>query len=75
MVTSIPSSRWHGMKNTRRTLFGLALVTVLLGSMPVSAVATPKDGTPIQSHIKMPLSGLLTDSGTPVNWSVLGIPL
>ncbi len=75
MVTSVSSNRWHDMKNTRCTLFGLALVTVLLGSMPVSAVAAPRDGTPIQPHVTMPLGGLLTDHSTPVNWSVLGIPL
>ncbi|MFF2808026.1 hypothetical protein ACFVT2_12670 [Streptomyces sp. NPDC058000] len=75
VVTSPPSARWQTMTKTRRTLAGFALATLLLGPVSAQAAAEPKDDTPIQSHIKMPLSGLFTDHGIPVDWSILGTRL
>lgn len=63
------------MTKTRRTLAGFALATLFLGPVSAQAVAVPKDATPVQSHIKMPLSGLFTDHGIPVDWSILGTRL
>ncbi|MFJ9414442.1 hypothetical protein ACIRPT_09770 [Streptomyces sp. NPDC101227] len=64
------------MTNTRRTLACLALATVFLGPLTAQAVADPKDDTPIQPHIRMPLSGLLADRGAmPVDWRLFGVPL
>jgi hypothetical protein len=75
MVTTLPSARWHDMTNMRRALAGLALTTVLLGLASSQAVAAPTDEAPLTPHIQTPLHGLLTDRGTPVDWSVLGIGL
>ncbi|GGU65801.1 hypothetical protein GCM10010211_33790 [Streptomyces albospinus] len=72
MVTPLSLTRWHGMTKMRRAFSGVALATVVLGPMSAQAVAAaPKDDTPIQPHVTMPLSGLFTDHGTPVNWSIL----
>ncbi|AJT63036.1 hypothetical protein T261_1350 [Streptomyces lydicus] len=64
------------MTTTRRVLTGLTLTAVLLSPAAAQAVDAPKDDpTPVQPHIKAPLSGLLTRSGTPVDWSILGVRL
>ncbi|MFJ9618812.1 hypothetical protein [Streptomyces noursei] len=74
-VTLLPVVRWHDMKNTRCALVGLVLATALLGSMSVQAVAVPNDETPLQTHLTMPLSNLLTENGTPADWRILGYRL
>ncbi|MEU7636862.1 hypothetical protein AB0C11_12325 [Streptomyces sp. NPDC039016] len=63
------------MTNTRRTLAGFALAMLLLGPVSAQAAAEPKDDTPVQAHLKMPLSGLFTDHPLPVDWSILGTRL
>lgn len=75
MVTSLLWTRWQTVTNTYRTLAGVALAMLLLGPLSAQAVAEPQDDTPVQPHLMVPLSGLFTDRGIPVNWSVLGTRL